>query len=438
MRHYFALPRLALTIALLGTLSISSAVSAATLLENVDIYSPNQAVRQKTAILFDQERIIAIGEEANRLAAGATRIDGKGQRVYPGLINANSSLGLMEVEALRASIDTAEVGENNANARAQIALHADSELIPVARAGGVTHSLSVPDGGVIAGQSSLMRLSGWTYEELSAQSDLAMHVFWPSTRLPSWLPKAMIEQATKDAANKLLALERAFEQAQVYAKRSPGQNEALADPRLAALQKVLNGQQKLFVHANEIAQIRAALNFAERFKLRITLVGAQDAWRLADELKARNVSVILGSPFSAPMRRSEGFDATYGASAKLAKAGVRFAIATDLGGMDAALIKNLPYLAGHAAAYGLSDEQALHAMTLGPAEILGVADRMGSIEVGKQANLIVTDGDILEIQTRVHQMFIDGQVIALDSKHDGLCQRYQGRYRTVARDACKR
>jgi imidazolonepropionase-like amidohydrolase len=415
-----------------------TALAKTTLLENVDIYSPGAAVQKASAILFDQDKIIAIGADAKSQApADTARVDGKNQRVYPGLINANSSLGLLEIEALRASIDTAEVGENNANVRAQIALHADSQLIPVARAGGITHSLSVPDGGVIAGQSTLMQLTGWTYEELSGQKDVAMHVFWPSTRLPSWLPKAMLEQATKDAERKLQALKDAFEQARVYSKRA-SDSSTLVDQRLSALQKVLKGEQRLFIHANELAQIRAALQFAAAYDIAITLVGAQDAWRVAEELKARQVSVILGSPFSAPLRRSEGFDATYSAAAKLAKAGVNFAIATDLGGMDAALVKNLPYLAGHAAAYGLSDDQALRAITLSPAELLGVADRMGSIAIGKQANLIIADGDILEIQTRVQRMFIDGVEVPLSSKHDALCTRYQGRYAKSGPDACQK
>ncbi len=410
---------------------------AATLIDNVDVYAVSQGPQMKSAVLIESGKIKAIGEPARTQAGDATRIDGTGMRLYPGLIAANSQIGLIEVEAVRATVDTSEVGSINSNARAVTAIHPDSILFPVARAAGVLSALSVPTTGegVIAGQSALINTQGWTIEEMSVKPSVAMHIYWPSTRLPPWLPAAMRDGAKKAAVENVASLERAFEQAKLYLDKS--KLSAIApDLRLQALLPVVRGEQPIFVHTEDVAQIRGALSFAQKHKLKMTLVGALDAWRVAEQIKSQNVSVILGSPFNLPMRRSDGYDSIYGAAAKLHAAGVKFAIAGDGGGMSASLEKSLPHYAAHAAAYGLPHDVALRAITLSPAEILGVADRLGSIEVGKDANLVLADGDILEIQTRVRQAFIAGESVDLSSVHTELCNRYQSRY-PVKRDACK-
>ena len=421
--------------AIFGVIAAPQFACAATLIEHADVYPVSRAVLVDTAVLIEAGKIKAIGAQALAQAGSATRIDATGLRLYPGLISANSSLGLIEIEAVRATVDTAEVGAVNPNARAQIAVHADSDLLPVARAGGVLTALSVPRGNLIAGQSALINLSGWNYEEMTVKPAVAMHVYWPSTRLPDWLPKPAIEQALKAAAENLRVLDASFVEAIAY-RAKQALPQATQDLRLEALQPVLSGDLPLFIHANELTQIRGALTFAAKYKLKVTLVGALDAWRVADELKAANVQVILGSPFNLPMRRSESYDVLYSAAAKLDAAGVKIAIAGDGGGMDASLEKNIAYLAAQAAAFGLAPAQALRAITLSAAEILGVSDRLGSIDVGKDANLILVRGDILEITSPIQRIFIAGIDTPMSSRHSKLCERYQGRYGVENGDVC--
>ena len=421
--------------AIFGVIAAPQFACAATLIEHADVYPVSRAVLVDTAVLIEVGKIKAIGAQALAQAGSATRIDATGLRLYPGLISANSSLGLIEIEAVRATVDTAEVGAVNPNARAQIAVHADSDLLPVARAGGVLTALSVPRGNLIAGQSALINLSGWNYEEMTVKPAVAMHIYWPSTRLPDWLPKPAIEQALKAAAENLRVLDASFAEAIAY-RAKQALPQATQDLRLEALQPVLSGDLPLFIHANELTQIRGALTFAAKYKLKVTLVGALDAWRVADELKAANVQVILGSPFNLPMRRSESYDVLYSAAAKLHAAGVKIAIAGDGGGMDASLEKNIAYLAAQAAAFGLAPAQALRAITLSAAEILGVSDRLGSIDVGKDANLILVRGDILEITSPIQRIFIAGIDTPMSSRHSKLCERYQGRYGVENGDVC--
>ena len=421
--------------AIFGVIAAPQFACAATLIEHADVYPVSRAVLVDTAVLIEVGKIKAIGAQALAQAGSATRIDATGLRLYPGLISANSSLGLIEIEAVRATVDTAEVGAVNPNARAQIAVHADSDLLPVARAGGVLTALSVPRGNLIAGQSALINLSGWNYEEMTVKPAVAMHIYWPSTRLPDWLPKPAIEQALKAAAENLRVLDASFAEAIAY-RAKQALPQATHDLRLEALQPVLSGDLPLFIHANELTQIRGALTFAAKYKLKVTLVGALDAWRVADELKAANVQVILGSPFNLPMRRSESYDVLYSAAAKLHAAGVKIAIAGDGGGMDASLEKNIAYLAAQAAAFGLAPAQALRAITLSAAEILGVSDRLGSIDVGKDANLILVRGDILEITSPIQRIFIAGIDTPMSSRHSKLCERYQGRYGVENGDVC--
>lgn len=419
-----------------GVISATPLCFAATLIEHADVYPVSRGALMDTAVLIDEGKIKAIGAEALTQAGAATRVDATGLRLYPGLISANSSLGLIEIEAVRATVDTAEVGAVNPNARAQIAVHADSVLLPVARAGGVLSALSVPHGELIAGQSALINLSGWNYEEMTVKPSVAMHIYWPSTRMPDWLPKPAIDQALKAAAENLRVLDATFTDASAYGAKLLTNPAAQRDLRLEALQPVLKGDLPVFVHANELSQIRGALSFAAKYKLNLTLVGALDAWRVADELKAAKVQVILGSPFNLPMRRSESYDVNYSAAAKLSAAGVKFAIAGDASGMDSSLEKNIAYLAAQSAAFGLPADQALRAITLSAAEILGVSDRLGSIDVGKDANLILVRGDVLEITSPIQRIFIAGVDTAMTSRHSELCDRYQGRYGTKNGDVC--
>lgn len=423
------------------TLLAIGGAHAATLIEHADVYSVSRAPEANTAVLIDGGKIVALGSQALEQAKSISnleRVDATGLRLYPGLISAHSSLGLLEIEAMRASVDTAEVGPDNANVRAQVAINADSEFIEVARAGGVLSVLSVPSvgqGGLFAGQSALINLRGWNYEEMTVSPAVAMHLYWPSTRLPPWLPPPVLAQAKQAAADSLVQLEKIMQEAKSYQAKA---NDDAANPdlRLRALMPMLDGKQPLFIHADDVEQIRAALDFTAKHGLKWTLVGGFDAWRLAAELKAANVSVILGSPFNTPYRRSEGYDVAYSAAGKLEKAGLRFAIAADGGGMNAALEKNLSHLAAQSVAFGLSEARALRAITLDAAEILGISERLGSIDPGKDANFILTRGDVLELATPVISVYIAGEKQAMTSRHSRLCERYQTRYGTAKGESC--
>ena len=341
----------------ISTLLALGSAHAATLIENADVYSVSRAPEPNSAVLIDGGKIVALGAPALERAKSMSdveRVDATGMRLYPGLISAHSSLGLLEIEAIRASVDTSEVGPVNANVRAQVGINADSEFIEVARAGGVLSVLSVPSvsqGGLFAGQSALINLRGWNYEEMTVLPTVAMHLYWPSTRLPAWLPPPILAQAKQAAADSLVQLEKTMQEAKSYQAKA---TDDASDPdlRLRALQPMLSGKQPLFIHAEDVEQIRSALDFGNKHGLKWTLVGGYDAWRMAAELKAANVSVIMGSPFNTPYRRSEGYDVAYSAGAKLEQAGVLFAIAADGGGMNASLEKNLSHLAAHGVAYG--------------------------------------------------------------------------------------
>ncbi len=418
---------------LLGLTASAQAAAAdeygrALLLSGATLHTVSHGTLPHGELLIRDGRIAAIGEKLDA-PAEARRIDLSGKHVYPGYIAANSTLGLTEVEAVRATNDFAEAGAINPNVRAEVAINPDSELLPVARANGVLSALVVPragDDGLFAGQSALIRLDGWTWEQMTIKAPVAVHLEWPSARAPEWLPASVREQATATAKKKLAAIEQAMRDARAYAAAKQAGKAGAPDLRWESLLPVLDGSRPLMIAANDAVQIREALAFAEREHVRLVLVGGTDAWRFADTLKARDVAVILGSSHALPARRWEAYDTVYASAGKLAEAGVLFAIANDGG---PSFERNLPYQAASYAAFGLGEEAALRAITLAPAEILGVADRLGSLDAGKDATLFVADGDALDDRTAVERAWIAGREIDLASRHTRLYEKYQGKYR---------
>ncbi len=374
--------------------------------------------------------------------AGADVIDVKGKRVYPGFIAAQTVLGLVEISGARQTVDSAETGALNPNARTQTALNPDSELLPVARANGILTALSVPAekasgaarGQLIAGTSTLIRLDGWTYEDLTLRAAVGMHVYWPGMRLNRDSKNAKLLSAQqKDVDGELRTLDDAFTLARGYARsKAAGRAGFETDIRWEAMVPVVKGEQRVFVHADEQKQIRAALVFAKKHDLKIVLVGGLDAWRVAAELKAANVPVIVGGTQRLPLRRDDDYEAPYANPARLHAAGVKFCIAGgQSGASEVGNERNVPYYAARAAAHGLPREVALRAVTLGAAEVLGVEAELGSLDVGKRATLMVTDGDPLEIPTQVELAFIDGAQIDLRSRHTQLYEKYRERLRRL-------
>ena len=381
-------------------------------------------------LLLDHGKIAAVGRDL-LVPAEARMVDVTGKHLYPGLISAHTALGLTEIQSVRGNADFAEVGAINPNTRAQVVVDADSELFPVARANGILTALIVPKtaDGLISGVSSLLHLDGWTWESMTVKADVGLHVFWPELRIdhdPRFPISPDDQQKSIDA--RLRRLRETFAAARAYQQAADSGHAGRTDLRLAALAPALRGELPVFVHADTVRQIEDAVRWADEGKLRLVLVGGQDAWRVADLLKEHDVPVIVSPVDAIPLRRWEAYDTAYANPAKLHAAGVRFCIANSGSDFDAAHDRNLPYQAGQAASHGLPREEALRAVTLYPAQILGVGDRLGSLETGKDATLIVTTGDPLEVATQVEAAYIDGRPVDLSNRQTRLYEKYRQKY----------
>ncbi len=394
-------------------------------------------------VVFERGKITQVGgrESVSALPVGAQIIEVRGKHVYPGMIAAHTVLGLTEIPAVRATVDVAETGAVNPDARALVSINPDSELLPVTRSNGVLSALVVPksQNGLISGLSTFVNLDGWTWESMCVRPSVGLHVFWPDLRIdkdPRY-PKTPEDQQ-KDIDARLRQLRDTFAVARAYAKEvqavsNPGIGSNSAhrpetNIRFEAMLPVLRGELPVFIHADEVKQIEAAVRWATAEKLKLVLVGGQDAWRVAALLKERDVPVIVGAVNTLPLRRGDAFDEPYANAGKLSAAGVRFCITGEGSHFEAAHERNLPYHAAQAAAHGLAREEALKSVTLYPAQILGVADRLGSLEPGKDANVIVTTGDPLEIATQVEAAWIAGRPVDLSNKQTRLFDKYRRKY----------
>ncbi|MBL8521657.1 MAG: amidohydrolase family protein [Betaproteobacteria bacterium] len=409
------------------------------LLTGATLHTVSGASIANGEMLIDKGRIVALGAPGSAKApANAQRIDLSGKHVYPGFIAANTAIGLAEVSAVRATLDQVETGPSNPNSRALVAVNADSEIIPVTRANGVLAALAVPRSGVgggIGGTSALIQLDGWTWEDMGLVREAGLHVILPAMRfgtaMTPTLSAARIEEMQRTSAQRLRALDDTFDTARAYARAAEAGEIATPDARLEAMRPVFSGQRKVFVHADDLPQIRHALGFAERHGVNIVIVGGYDAPHVAPLLKARGIPVIVGGVHRLPLRRNESPDTPNTIAAKLHRAGVAFAIARNGAASDAARERSLPFEAAATVAYGLPREEALKSITLYPAQILGAADRLGSLEAGKLASFFVADGDPLEIRTNIERVFIQGREIVLEDKQTKLRDKYREKYRQL-------
>ena len=362
---------------------------------------------------------------------GAPVVDGKGKHVYPSLFPPMTVLGLEEIDAVRATLDKQELGGINPAARADVAINYDSELLPVARSGGVLVAGVTPIGGIIAGTAVATKLDGWTREDATLRAPAAITIYWPDLRINRSADASRTvkkQEKTRDEA--LERLKEAFRDARAYGKARAAEKTAGVprhdfDPRLDALLPAIDGAIPVVVHAQRLAQIRDAMKWASEEKLRLVIWGGADAWRMADELAKAGVPVILESPLVLPVREDDPYDAQFADAGVLDRAGVR--VAFNDGGDDASNVRNFPQLAAMAVAYGYPREKALASLTLEPARILGVDGRIGSLEPGKDATLILTDGDILDLRTRVVGAYIDGRALDLSDRQKRLYERYRNR-----------
>jgi imidazolonepropionase-like amidohydrolase len=385
-------------------------------------------------VSFERGKIVEVGAGLAPLP-GATVVDAAGKHVYPGFIDANNVLGLTEIGSVAGSVDISEMGDVNPEVNTAIAVNPDSELLPVTRASGITHSVTVPGGGLVRGTSALIRLDGWTWEDLRAASPVAMHVSWPSFRIRTrsfFGPPPSKEDQEKQREERLAKIREVFADARAYrrAKQAGGKGGAHVDmdPSLEAMLPVLDGTVPVVIHAGELKQIKSAVEWAGEEGVRIILAGAGDVWRVADMLAEKDIPVLLTGVLSLPSRRDEPYDTPFTTAKKLHEAGVTFAFSGSGSGFAASSARNLPYHAAMAVAFGLSRDEALKALTVNPARILGVDSMLGTLEPGKSASLFVVDGDPLEIRSSIEAVYIDGRAIdPRDNKHHRLYRRYAGR-----------
>ncbi len=384
-------------------------------------------------LLMVEGRIAAVGRKV-ALPEGTRVIDVTGKHVYPALFDAHTQTGLVEIDAVRATRDMQEVGSLNPNVMAHVAVNPDSELIPVTRANGVLLNLTAPVGGLISGQSAVMQLDGWTYEDMTLQPRAAMQLDWPrmSSVRPWWDDEAEGgEDLEKQRNRQLKELDDFFDAAAEYTRaRAAAPEKRTFDARYEAMGPALRGEQPLIVQAEELAQIESAVAFAVRRNLKIILLGGYDASECASLLKKHDIPVIIPAVYQLPMRPDDPYDTPYTLAERLRRAGVTFCIGGG-GRFSASNVRNLPYHAATAAAYGLPVEEALRAITLSPAEILGVENRVGSLEAGKHATLFVASGDPLETATQVEQAWIQGREVDLTSRHTRLYRKYEEKQRQL-------
>ncbi|WP_423929184.1 amidohydrolase family protein [Candidatus Palauibacter sp.] len=400
----------------------------------------NGAIENGTIVLRGG-RIIAVGRDVE-IPADAEIIDGEGKHVFPGMIDAFSSLGLTEVGAVAVTSDGSELGRWNPHLNAHTAIHPASEHIPVARANGITHTMAAPGGGGrgggggggsgIQGQATLIHLDGWTVEEMEIEKTAAMVIGWPTLSAGGGRFGGFggggggrsFRQAQERFDEEVAEMDSWFAAAQHYKQAvESGSDRVERNIQLEHLSRVLDRGMKVIVRANGRREIESAIEFAETWNLDIAIAGGNGAREIAGTLAEKNIPVILGPVQRLPQGEDTGYDDPNTLPGVLHDAGVEIAFAT----FNSADSRTLPYEAANSVSWGLPQDAALEAVTLAPARVLGVDDRLGSLEVGKVGNLIVTDGDPLEITTAIEWVFIKGVPSDLDNKHRRLWEKYDNR-----------
>lgn len=401
-----------------------------TFIKNVTIHTGNGKVIENGTIKISNGKIAEVGTNIPIPVDDVAVIDGKGKHVYPGLILPVTNLGLVEVSAVRATTDVRELGDMNTSVRSIVAYDADSKIINTLRSNGILLANIVPEGNFVAGSSSVVQLDAWNWQDAAYKTDEGMHLY-----MPSLMPRPRFggggaaganqpqTDPVKEGLDKIEQLKSFFDEAKAYLS-SPVKEQT--NLKFTAVKGLFDKTQKLYVHANTTKQMLVAMDLAKEFSFNLVIVGGSDSWQIADLLKKNNVSVILTATHSLPTLDDDDVDQPYKTAAILQKAGVLFAISDDDSGGRG---RNLAFNAGTAATYGLTKEEALQAITLNAAKILDVADKTGSIEVGKDANIVISEGDILDMKSSiVTDAFIQGRKIDLTDKQKLLNERYNQKY----------
>jgi len=393
-------------------------------LTNATIHVGNGQVIEKGSLAFVNGKITAVGANVPTPAGDAQVIDLQGKHVYPGVIAPLTTVGLTEVEAVRSTNDYSEVGEINPSVRSLVAYNTDSKVINTLRSNGILLAQVTPEGGMIPGSSSVVQLDAWNWEDAAYKADGAIHFYMPSLMPPPAVPGRF--PATKDRSEEFTEKTekvRAFlSEAKAYLAED---KHADVNLKFEAVKKLFTREQKLFIHCNLVKEMLVAVDFAKQFNIDVVIAGGADSWMIADVLKQNNIAVVLAQPHSLPLTQDDDVDQPYKTAYQLQQAGVLFCLSNEGFWQQ----RNLPFEAGTAATYGLSKEQALSAVTLNTARILGIDKTTGSLETGKDANITISTGDLLDMRSSVvTQAFIQGREVNLDNKHKQLYERYKYKY----------
>ena len=433
-------------IAFLIALPLAASDDDTFLIRGATVHPVASAEIQNGSVLVQNGKIVGVGR--NLTAPKGTRIiEGKGLHVYPGMIDSATQMGLSEIGSIRESVDVGEIGKFDPQLRAEVAINPSSEHIPVTRANGISTVIALPmngaggggfgraGGSIITGQAALVHLDGWTWEEMEIKKFAGMGMRFPiipviGGRFADLPPefggtgRTTYTDAKKNYETELRELKEFFENARRYQKAKAAKEKGFEpDLKYEAMLPVLEGSEPLIIMATRERAIRDAVQFADQQKVRVIIADPRELGKMGAELKSRNIPAILGPTLALPLHEDDPYDAAYALPEQFYKAGVKFAFGT----FDNEFSRNLPYQAATAVAFGLPQDEALKALTLNAAQIWGVGDRIGSIEEGKLADLIVTDGDPMEARTQVKQLFIKGKNVDLDNRQKRLYEKYLNR-----------
>jgi imidazolonepropionase-like amidohydrolase len=393
---------------------------------NATIHIGNGQVIQNGTILFNSGKITEVGTSVN--TSGAKVIDCSGKHIYPGIITPATDLGLNEIGSVRATRDVSELGEINASVRSAVAYNTDSKVINTLRSNGILLANVVPQGGILSGSSSVMQLDAWNWEDAVYKMDEGIHFRMPNLSPPRRFGNFQAAQQpqvdpVKAALERIDRVRSFFKEAQAYFAETKHTQTNL---KFESVKGLFNKTQSLYIHCELVKEIMVAVEFAREFGFKTVIVGGTDSWRVSDYLKLNSIAVIVNEMHSLPATADDDVDQPYKTPYLLQQAGVLYCIADR---DDNTRGRNLMFNAGTAAAYGLTKEQALQAITLNTAKILGIDDRTGSLEKGKDANIVVSNGDILDMKSSVvTHAFIQGRTLDLTDKHKQLYERYKYKY----------
>ena len=442
---------------LIGCAFSLAASDEAILIRNVDVYPVSAAPLMGVSVLIQDGKIADIGGKIVP-AKGVRVVEAKGLRVYPGMLDSGTELGLSEIGAVRETVDTGELGEFMPQLRALVAVNPESEHFPVVRVNGITSVMTFPSSGgggggggggrfgggerqMIAGQAALIHTDGWTWEDMEINRSAALHLIFPSIAGRGGrggsgpVPDSVLEmfgvagagsytQARRTYEQQVARLNEFFDDARKYQKaRAAHAPDFKRDLKFEAMVPVLERKVPVAISAARASTIHDAIAFAEKQNIKVVILQPRELGKVAADLKANNIPVVLGRVLALPETEDSAYDEAFTLPAEAYKAGVKFAFGT----FNNEFVRDLPYQAATAVAFGLPYDEALKAVTVNPAEIWGVADRLGSVEKGKVADLVVTDGDPLEIQTQVKHLYIKGKEVALTNKQTRLYEKYMGR-----------